>query len=232
MKITKKIMLAVNILIIGTIFVLNYFYQKNGFDFTLKCTCSGAFALLGLINLAFALITKKDNKPFFATMSLGLILAMLGDVFINENFILGAGTFALGHILFVIAYCFIERLNLRDVIISAIIFIPSAAFLLLSPLLHFDVPLFKWVCLVYALIISFMLGKSVANFSKNRNFFTGLIAFASFLFFFSDLMLVFDWFIGLWSWTDHACMGTYYPALSFLALSMAVKVFKKSGAKG
>jgi len=43
---------------------------------------------------------------------------------------------------------------------------------------------------------------------------------ASILFFFSDLMLVFDWFIGLWSWTDHACMGTYYPALCFLALAM------------
>ena len=40
----------------------------------------------------------------------------------------------------------------------------------------------------------------------------------------SDLMLVFDWFIGLWSWTDHACMGTYYPALCLLAFSMCIRM--------
>ena len=79
------------------------------------------------------------------------------------------------------------------------------------------------VCIVYALIISAMLGKAVGNFVRERNAVTGIIAGASFLFFFSDLMLVFDWFIGLWSWTDHACMGTYYPALCFLAFSMILK---------
>ena len=35
-------------------------------------------------------------------------------------------------------------------------------------------------------------------------------------------MLVLDKFIGLWSWTDNAYMGTYYPALCLLALSMLI----------
>jgi len=68
-----------------------------------------------------------------------------------------------------------------------------------------------------------MIGKAVGNFICEKNAVTGTIAAASILFFFSDLMLVFDWFIGLWSWTDHACMGTYYPALCLLALSMQLK---------
>ncbi|MEE1356162.1 MAG: hypothetical protein UHG68_01210, partial [Clostridia bacterium] len=61
----NKIMLAANILIIAAIFVLNYFYQKNGFDFTLKCICSGGFALLGLINLAYALRNGASNRIFY-----------------------------------------------------------------------------------------------------------------------------------------------------------------------
>jgi hypothetical protein len=79
------------------------------------------------------------------------------------------------------------------------------------------------VCIVYAAIISTMLGKAVGNFLRERSGdsgVSGMIALASGLFFFSDLMLVFDWFIGRWDWTSNACMGTYYPALCLLALSM------------
>ena len=53
MKKSQKIPLAVNLLIVSAILVLNYFYQSNGFDFTLKCVCSGLFALLGVINTLF-----------------------------------------------------------------------------------------------------------------------------------------------------------------------------------
>jgi len=72
-----------------------------------------------------------------------------------------------------------------------------------------------------------MLGKAIANFLREKNAFTALLALGSALFFFSDLMLVFDWFIGLWDWTSHACMGTYYPALCLMAFAMWLKMEKK-----
>ena len=219
----NKIMLVANILIIAAIFVLNYFYQKNGFDFTLKCICSGGFALLGLINLSYALRNGASNRIFYFSMALGLILAMLGDVLIGYDFIIGAATFALGHVCFVIAYCFLKKINCLDIIISAALFLGAGAFLLFCPLLQFEVPVFKAVCIVYALIISSMLGKALGNFLSERNFFYSTLALGSLLFFFSDLMLVFDWFIGLWDWTSEACMGTYYPALCMLAFAMYLK---------
>ena len=37
-------------------------------------------------------------------------------------------------------------------------------------------------------------------------------------------IIVFDWFISLWSWTDHARMGTYYLALCLLAFSMCIRM--------
>ena len=222
----NKIMLAVNTVIIAAIFVMNYFYQSNGFDFTLKCICSGSFALLGIINLCYAFITKQKDKKFYVGMALGLILAFLGDVLIGYDFIVGAATFALAHVCFVIAYCFIQKLQKLDYVISGILFTGCLIFLLFCPLLTFDVAIFRVVCIVYALIISTMLGKALGNFIREKNLVNGTIAVASILFFFSDLMLVFDWFIGLWNWTDHACMGTYYPALCFLALAMFLKTKK------
>jgi len=216
----NKLMLAVNALMISAIFIMNYFYQSNGFDFTLKCICSGSFALLGIINLCYALFTKQKDKKFYVGMAFGLFLAFLGDVLIGYDFIVGAATFALGHVCFVIAYCFMQKMQKLDYLLSGVLFAGCLIFLLFCPLLNFEVAIFRVVCIVYALIISTMLGKALGNFIREKNLVNGTIAVASILFFFSDLMLVFDWFIGLWSWTDHACMGTYYPALCFLALAM------------
>ena len=227
MKKTQKLMLALNICVVSLICVLNYFYQSNGFDFTLKCTCSGLFALLGIANLIYAWKSKEENRKFYVFMALGLVFAFLGDYLIGYDFIVGAATFALGHVFFVIAYCFLQKMQKLDLIVSGALFACCLVFLLFCPLLSFDVPVFRIVCVVYALIISTMLGKAIGNFVHEKNGFTGTIAAASALFFFSDLMLVFDWFIGLWSWTDHACMGTYYPALCLLAFSMILKTLKK-----
>ena len=228
MKKSQKLMMAVNLAIIATIFVLNYFYQSNGFDFTLKCICSGSFATLGLINLAYALKTKQPNTKFYMGMAAGLVLAFLGDYLIGKDFIVGAATFALGHICFVVAYCFMQKMQKLDYAISGALFLGCLIFLLFCPLLTFEIAIFRIVCIVYALIISTMLGKAVGNFVREKTFVNGTIATASVLFFFSDLMLVFDWFIGLWSWTDHACMGTYYPALCLLAFSIFLKTKNKN----
>ena len=168
MKKSQKILLAVNLLIVSVILVLNYFYQSNGFDFTLKCVCSGLFALLGVINLICALTTKADNKKFYIGMSAGLILAFLGDYLIGYDFIIGAATFALGHICFVVAYCFMQRMQKLDYIISGTLFLGCLIFLLFCPLLTFEVPIFRIVCIVYALIISTMLGKAIGIFVREK----------------------------------------------------------------
>lgn len=224
MKKTKsKIIPFVNVLLVCAIFVLNYFYQSNGFDFTLKCICSGGFALIGLLNLGYALSIGQPQKRFYIAMVLGLLLAMSGDVIIGYSFIFGAAVFALGHVCFVVAYCMMQKVRTIDLAISGVLFVGATAFLLFCPLLSFDESVFRIVCIVYALIISTMLGKALGNLIRERTLLYGIIALASALFFFSDLMLVLDWFIGLWDWTSEACMGTYYPALCLLAVSMYMR---------
>jgi len=222
-KIKNKIMLTVNAVIISAICILNYFYQRNGFDYLLKCLCSGSFALLGIINLSYALIAKQSNIKFYVGMFAGLLLAFLGDVLIDCGFIIGTTSFAIGHICFLKSYCFLEKFSIRDLIPSGILFFGTLIFLLFCPLLTFEVSFFKYVCIAYALIISFMVGKAISNFIKEQNALTINIVIASILFFISDLMLVFGWFIGRWNWTGYACMGTYYPALCLLGFAMYIK---------
>ena len=76
------------------------------------------------------------------------------------------------------------------------------------------------VCLVYALIISLMVGKAISNFVKERTVLTATVLVGSILFFFfSDLMLVFDWFMGIGRIAALLCMSTYSPAECILAFS-------------
>lgn len=220
MNITKKIMLGINIFSIIIIFYHNYIYQSTGYKMELKVTCSAMFAVLGLINLLFSIITKQSNIKYYICMSLGLILACLGDYLILFNFIKGAVSFALGHICFIIAYCFLKKINKWDLLISSVIFVGCLIFLLFHPLLKFDNPLFQIVCIIYSLIISLMVGKAVGNLIQDRNIATITIALSSLLFFFSDLMLVLGWFVKTIEWADDVCLATYYPALSLLAFSM------------
>ncbi len=220
--------MAVNIIIISALFVLNYFYQSNGFDFALKCVCSTLFALLGVINLIYSLANKADNKNFYISMAVGVIFAFLGDVLIEYNFIVGAAMFAIGHVCFVSAYCFIQKIQKLDYIVSGALFLVGILFFTFCPSFAFGSETIRMVAIIYTLILSTMLGKAVGNLIREKNTVNKTIALASALFLFSDMMLSLDCFAELFSWAYNACMGTYYPALCLLVLSMCLKSIKNS----
>lgn len=221
-----KSLLFLNITFVSAVLILNIFYQANDFSFPLKCICSILFATLGIINLIFAKKFKAVNMKFYGFQATALILAMLGDILIGINFILGAATFALGHVIFVLAYSTLSKFSSTDILPGAILFLFAGAFILFFPLFDFGGITMKAVCLVYALIISLMLGKTLGNFVLKRNSVNTAILLGSMLFFFSDLMLSLERFTSLGRWTSHACMGTYYPALCLLAFSMFLKIRK------
>ena len=225
MKKISKVYLGINILSIIIILYHSVLYQTHGYTALLKVSTSAMFVMLGLINLSYAFISKQKNIKFYMFMSLGLAFACLGDYLILSNFVYGAGSFALGHILFVIAYCFVSKIKKLDLLFSLCLYIGCLIFLLGCPLLNFDNNVFKIVCIIYALIISLMVGKALGNFINNKNYATLTIVLSSVVFFFSDLMLVLGWFVKDIEWADNVCLGTYFPALTFLAFSMLLMSF-------
>jgi uncharacterized membrane protein YhhN len=121
----------------------------------------------------------------------------------------------------------LDRPRLPDLAIGGIIFVAAACFILFAPILHFSEGYMRIVCLVYALIISCMVGKAAGNFIRSRTLLTATLLAGCVLFFFSDLMLVFDWFAGGGRITGLLCMGTYYPAECLLAISGLIGCFER-----
>ncbi len=214
----QKATLTVNIILALAVFTGNYFYLTEG-GLLLKGLCSSGFALMGAVNLIYAFITRAENKRYSISLAIGLIFACLGDIFLGFDFVLGASLFAIGHICYFISYCTLYPIRKADLAVSGVIFAAAGIFVLFCPLLNFPNAVMQIVCVVYALIISLMVGKAVSNFIKERNLLTATILIGSVLFFFSDLMLVFDWFMGIGRIAGLLCMSTYYPAECILAFS-------------
>lgn len=212
----KKTFWIINLVMLAAMAVGNYFYHTTS-GMNMKTICSVGFAVFGTINLIFTFLYNRKKLNFAALMTVGLILAMLGDITIHDNFIGGAALFAGGHVCYFFGQCVLMGWQKRDLIPSAVLLIGAGSFLLLCPLLDFGNQVNQIVCLVYALIISMMTGKAISNFLRERNAVTAVLLCGCVLFFFSDLMLVFNWFMDTGRITAILCMATYYPAESLLA---------------
>ena len=221
---SSKIILAINIVAISILFMLNYVYQINDFDFTLKCICSLIFTGVGIVNFGYTLSNKQKDKRFYIGMLTAIIFSLLGDIFIYFNFVAGAGAFAISHICFIITYCFIQQIKKLDLFISVSFFIPIASILLFCPILNYEEVIFKPVCVIYGLIITTMVGKATGNFLRKKNLLNSILFVASLFFLLSDTMLVFHLFSDDVSWAENACMALYYPSLCIFAFSMYIKI--------
>ena len=219
----KQKILYINGFFAVLVFVFNFIYLKfaylteNGLMY--KSLTVIWFGILAVINAIYVNKTVKTDSKFAKIMPLGSVSAMLGDIIIGVNFLIGALIFALGHICFILAYMQLQRFNKRDCIISSVIFALSTIFLLSYKAIVFPAEIMKYIAIVYALIISFMLGKSISIFLTERNILTTILLIGSVLFFLSDMILVFECFVGF-TWAGKLCMALYCPAECSLAFSV------------
>lgn len=186
----------------------------------IKGVTSFMFVLIGVVNLVFVILNKNRSLKFPILMLMGLTFAMLGDIILNIKFIFGAALFALGHVFFFVSYCSLLKLDWKDLIYGAIIFVPAVLFITLAPIFNFGGMLMEVVCIVYAVIISCMVGKAISNLIKNKSVLNIVIVVGSCLFFFSDLMLLLHVFASFPHIIDILCLITYYPAECLLGYSI------------
>ena len=220
----KKIFNIVNVVLILTTLALATCYTIFG-GLWLKALASTGFVLVAVTNLIYAIKIKTDKLNFAIFMVVGFVFAMAGDIVLNIEFMIGAILFAIGHIFYFVAYCFLNRFNWTDLIPGMVISVVSVLVVTLVPLFNYGGLLMEMICVLYAIIISMMIGKAVANLIRERNFFNIILLIGSFLFFFSDLMLLFNVFgTGMTFAThkifDYLCLATYYPGQCVLAHSI------------
>lgn len=223
---TKKIFIT-NLILLFFIVTLDILYMCLG-GLLIKGITSAIFVFTGGVNLYYVLNTDKHNVKFCYILLIGLIFAMLGDIFLNIEFIIGAILFAIGHVFFFISYCTIEKFKWSDLLYSVVIFVPSVLLITLAPFFEFDGLKMELICILYALVISIMVGKAFALELNNHSKFHFVILIGSILFFFSDLMLLLNVFGDAGKWASILCLATYYPAEFLLAFSIFMSQAKNS----
>ena len=190
----------------------------------LKSLSSACFAAAALINLAYA-IKCGAKKTFPILMFLGCLFAMTGDIVIYNSepawFMSGAALFAIAHVFYVAAYFVLYKFHWLDLLLSALIFIAAVLVITLAPIFEFGGILMEIVCVVYALILSIMVGKALADL-RYRSALSVWIAVGSVLFFISDFMLLINMFSDLHTIPRILCLSTYYPAQFMLAFALIV----------
>ena len=192
--------------------------------YIIKTLDSVLFVLCGVVNLIFLYKYKKEGSIYKAFILLtGLIFACVGDIVLISNFVLGAIFFAIGHVWFLVYFYALQKFNYKDILIGGIIFLISLLLILFLPVFNFGD--FLAIVIVYALIISMMLGKAFSNFLCKMNIQNLVVFIGAFLFFFSDLMLVFDNFSTLSGVFGYLCLSTYYPAEFLLAISIFIQTY-------
>ena len=217
----KKIFFTVNIILIVAVLIGGACFTALG-GLPLKGVTSAGFVILGAVNLAYAFLTHAENRKYPVVMLVGLAFAMSGDVVLNIHFIGGAILFDVGHVFYFAAYCFLHRFKPIDLVYGAALFVPSALLITLAPIFDFGGVAMEIVCVIYAAVISCMVGKAVSNLVAHRSLLNVILTVGSCLFFFSDLMLLFNVFGDLPRIADILCLATYYPAQCLLAFSVFV----------
>ena len=208
-----------NLIVSLIIFVGDVGYMLYG-NIILKSVLSAMFVILGAVNFVYVVKKHQQFNMFMLMMLIGLFFAMLGDIVLEIEFIIGALLFAVGHVFFLVSYITLKKYCIKDLIISLSIFIPCVFVILFVPIFDFGGIMMQMVCIFYALIISLMTGKAIANYTAEKNLLNLVIMIGSLLFILSDFMLLFSVFSEAGRWTTMLCLATYYPAQCFLAYSI------------
>ena len=206
----KALFASLNGFFIVAQFIVLYIYRNFIGRYKMKGFCSFIFVLLGIVNLIYCLIARKEGILFPVLIVCGLLFGMIADVVLSFNFITGAIVFAVGHILYFAAFILLHKFGTKDLVALLCVFAVSLIVVLL-PIYKFDSRLMFIVIIVYALIISFMLSKALMNAVSSRKTMEIILFMGSLLFYVSDFMLLLSIFGGEKNFSSLVCCYTYWP---------------------
>lgn len=212
----KKIFQVLNILMVIVCLVLLMIYREVG-GTVMKGITSSGFAILGILNLIYALC-RREQKWFPGWMAAALVTTAAADVVLQFHFLVGTAVFALGHFGYLAAYCGVEKFRKGDLIPTACVLAVTLGVIMF--LLHVEDPVMQVMVVIYGVIISFMLGKAVGSVLAKPDPLRVLLCIGSVMFWFSDLMLAWNLFAGGGHLASQLCLFTYWPGQTLLAHSM------------
>lgn len=212
-----NILFFIATIITGVLYIENTINLIPGNNYTYKTVASSVFLLCSFTNIVL-LICLRDvvNKAYITLLFIGQIFAFAGDVILMYNFVIGAISFAIGHVFYFFAYCSLQKFKLIDLVFIGVTIAISLSIIFAGKInLGSDLP----VVVGYAIIISCMLGKSASLFLGNMKIAT-IIFIGSLMFYLSDMFLMLAIYSDLVGGTV-LCLSFYYPAEFILASSVS-----------
>lgn len=207
------------------ILMLNNAFGNADLNFVLKTTASLFFVLTPIL----AYLKAPKNKKYFFIILTGLIFSLLGDVFLaltySWSFNAGVLAFTLAQISFSVAFTYLEKIKLDDILLFLII---SGSLLFIECFIdYFDFDGKFPLIIMYTFIISFMVAKaySLLRIKKGSKFSIVLTVIAMTSFFISDFVLLFVYFFdNQFKILPYLNTVFYYSAQALLGLSFIKQI--------
>lgn len=168
--------------------------------------------------LAYLIIFKNPStKKYVSRIGLALFFCLVGDVFLlfEAYFAYGLASFLIGHMFFLFAFIGLQGLQRAPTIITLLVLIAAALFLLISPKLE----LLFYPVLIYLIVIVLMSWQgwalSLSTQLKNIRF----LGLGVSLFLFSDALIAIDKFYVTFSFVQPIILFSYWAAIYLIAQS-------------
>ncbi len=199
-----------------------YNEQLKKYHLLSKCLCSIGFILAAILGKI-----HSSNDPLFWRLFPALIFCFLGDYFLAKReegeqeklFLLGLGSFLLGHCSFLFGFSYVQEINRYTFMLSLLGVILVRCLMTLK---YMDVGKLKAPVLIYAYFVTALFVKC-AQIAMNGNgsSFYLLVFLGGFLFFLSDGIILFLYFYqkkyGIMKFLN---LLTYYSATFLLGISI------------
>lgn len=226
--------LALLMIVFLTLTIYFQFENNDVLRTVFKTITSLCFLIIGLLGL---LITEKSRLKFSVIFYIALVFAFLGDVLITQSFIAGMAMFAITQIFLIASYYLVRKISYLEWIVFGLFIIFDLCLLLLYKDFDFSNSVLKVAVIIYALLISFMISKSLdlVKIWKNNKLKICLIIIGAILFFTSDFILLFSEFdINIENDPNSINANlvsafnliSYYIGLVFLSISVKFPIFK------
>ncbi len=197
------------------------FKGKRKYFFPVKVICSLLFILLGLYCNLVSQSQKADH-----IILIGFVFCFVGDVILglfntrkNKKFFLwGTLFFLLGHITFILATYIIRQPHIGE--LAGPLFTELMLYILLKKK-TVTMKNIKPLLYIYALFVSGFAARSISIFIDLRSAGSFLLMVGSLLFFISDTLILFLYFVRDHRWSTHGWnLATYYVGMGLIGLSI------------
>jgi len=197
------------ILVLGVLSIyLDYIGLKWGFTIGKPLTT----LLIIALPLRFP---NKELKRYTRTITIGLLFCLIGDVFLLEEayFIFGLIAFLIGHLFFTAA--FVNQQGFKWPLLPGVVLILIA--LVVIGLCYSNLNSLFFPVLLYISVIICMSWQGIALQARRLNF--RYLGWAVSFFLFSDALIAINKFYTPLAFAGVLILGTYWLAISLLALS-------------